>query len=195
MTHLFPDNSKNARRINEEQPSVVEVTRTGQAVVLINIALTEHETTFRAMNELLYLVSLSSLDSIFRNPSTGRLKSVLKFLVDNGHGEDPDSPLTQMCMARTLRLLSLRKISQRSFAEYHSKRNFVEKVHAMENTALSRHGAFSSQQIHGKSEPGTTEHLENMEKMAKDVKNCLSGSFRWKVSGMLQRNKRQWRLQ
>ena len=39
---------------------------------------------------------------------------------------------------------------------------------------LSRHGAFSSQQIHGKSEPGTTEHLENMEKMAEDVKNCLS---------------------
>ena len=70
------------------------------------------------MNEMHYLVSLPSLDSIFRNASTGRLKSVLTFLVD--------SPLTQMCMARTLHLLTLSKISQRSFAEYHCKRNFVK---------------------------------------------------------------------
>ena len=43
-----------------------------------------------------------------------------------------------------------------------------------ENTALSRHGAFDRKQIHPSPPPGTEEHLENMEKMAEDVKNCLS---------------------
>ena len=103
---------------------------------LINIAISEPETTFRAMNEFLYLLTQPSLDSVFRNGKTGRLKSIFVFLVDNGHGEDPDSPLTQMCLARILSLLNLSKISQRSFAEYHSKRNFVERVHASENHYL-----------------------------------------------------------
>lgn len=70
--------------------------------------------------------------------------------------------------------IEIEKISQRSFAEYNSKRNFVERVHAAENTALSRHGAFDSKQIHANPQPGTKEHLENMERMAEDVKNCLS---------------------
>lgn len=87
-----------------------------------HIALTEPETTFRAMNEMLYLIKRPSLDRILRNPTTGKLKSMISLLTMS-HGEDPDSPLTQMCM---LHLLSLSQISQRSFAEYHSKRNFVE---------------------------------------------------------------------
>jgi hypothetical protein len=88
------------------------------------------------MNELLYLITQPSLDSVFRNSKTGRLRSVFVFRVNNGHGEDPDSPLTQMCLARVLFMLNLAKISQRSFAEYHSKRNFVESVHASENLAI-----------------------------------------------------------
>jgi hypothetical protein len=173
MTHLFLNNSRNTRKVSEEDPSVIEVTRTGRPVLLINIALTETETTFRAMNKFFYLLTIPALDNIFRNPSTGRLKSVISFIVDNGHGEDPDSLLTQMCLARILFLFNLKKISQRSFAEYHSKRNFVERVHASENAALSRHVAFSSKQIHLHAEAGS-EHLENMEKMASDIQDCLT---------------------
>ena len=120
------------------------------------------------MNEFLYLLTKPSLDSVFHNSKTGRLKSIFVFLVDNGHGEDPDSPLTQMCLARILSLLHLSKISQRSFAEYHSKQNFVERVHESENLA------FNSKQIHPKAEAGNAQHLENMEKMADDVKDCLA---------------------
>ena len=171
MAHLFLGKNEN---ICENDPKTIEITRTGRPALIINIAFFEHETTFRAMNEFLYLLTQPSLDVIFRNAETGKLKSIFGFLVDNGHGEDPDSPLTQMCLARILHLLKLKKISQRSFAEYNSKRNFVERVHAAENTALSRHGAFDSRQIHANPHPGTKEHLENMERMAEDVKNCLS---------------------
>ena len=71
-------------------------------------------------------------------------------------------------------MFSLTKISQRSFAEYHSKRNFVERVHASENSALSRHGCFRSKQVHPNAETGSKEHIEDMEKMAEDIKDCLS---------------------
>jgi len=79
MTHLFLGNSRNTHKANEKDPAVIEVTRTGQPVLLINIALTEH--TFRALNEFLYLLTEPSLDNIFRNPSTGNLKSVLVLLL------------------------------------------------------------------------------------------------------------------
>ena len=39
-------------------------------------------------------------------------------------------------------ILRIGKITQRAFAEYHSKRNYVERLHAVENDVLSRHGAF-----------------------------------------------------
>jgi hypothetical protein len=68
------------------------------------------------------------------------------------------------------------KISQRSFAEFHSKRNFVERVHATETQALSRHRPFNSKQLHERGNPGTQAHLENMEKMADDIKDCLSNA-------------------
>ena len=41
-----------------------------------------------------------------------------------------------------------------SYAEYHSKRNPVERVHAAENEVLSRHGAFSNNEIHSSPETG-----------------------------------------
>ncbi len=101
MTHLFLDDVRNRISSSEDtsEDNVVEITRTGRPASLINIAIAEPETTFRAMNELLYLITQSSLDSVFRNSETGRLRSVFVFLVDNGHGKDPDSPLTQMCLA------------------------------------------------------------------------------------------------
>ena len=79
-----------------------------------------------------------------------------------------------MYLGRILSLLNLSKISLRSFAEHHSKRNFVERVHASENLALSQQGAFNSKQFHLKAEVGNAQHLENMEKMADNVKECLA---------------------
>ena len=79
-----------------------------------------------------------------------------------------------MCMARLMGLLKLHKISQLSFAEYHSKRNFVERVHSEENRVLSKHGPFSSHAIHQHAEVGSSAHKENMEHMASEVCKCIS---------------------
>ena len=106
MAHLFLDNNQ---KVCEDDAKTIEITRTGRPVLLINIAFFEHETTFRAMNEFLYLLTEPSLDKIFRNVKTGQLKSIFAFLVDIGHGEDLDSPLTQMCLARILHMLKLKK--------------------------------------------------------------------------------------
>ena len=176
MTHLFIDLKQESYQEvnNSESKVVVNVTRTGKPVTLLYLGISEPETTFRAMNEVLYLLTVPSLDSVFRNPTTGTLKNIFSFIVDNGHGEDPDSKLTQMCMARILCMLHLTKINQRSFAERHSKRNYVERVHAAENESLSRHGAFSSTKIHPHADPYSEEHLENMEAMAQEIRDCLS---------------------
>ena len=147
------------------------VTRTGKAVMLVNLCFFEPETTFRGMNKVFHILTLPELDSLFRNP--GNIQA-FSFIVDNGHSEDPDSPLTQMCLVRILRMLGLSNISQRSFAEYHSKRNFAERPHAAANEVLLRHGAFNSRLIHENATAGSIEHRENMEVMAKNVKNYLS---------------------
>ena len=60
------------------------------------------------------------------------MKKGFTFVADNGPQEN-SSPLAQLCIACLLRVLKLYKISQISFAEYHSKRNFVERVHAEVN--------------------------------------------------------------
>lgn len=73
-----------------------------------------------------------------------------------------------------LRLLHLTNVTQRSFAEYHSKRNFEERVHAGENLALSRHGLFSTTKIHQHADKHSEKHLENMNAMADAVISCLS---------------------
>ena len=83
-----------------------------------------------------------------------------------------------MSLVRLLRLLNLNKVTQVSFAEYNSKRNYVERVHAEENRVLSKHGPFSSKVPHTQVTPGTLEHRENMENMAEEVRKCVSeGSF------------------
>lgn len=79
----------------------------------------------------------------------------------------------QMCMAHIMQVLKLHKISQLSFAEYHSKRNFVERVHVEENRMLSKHGSFASQAIHKNPVVGSTEHHQNIEHMAEDMSKCI----------------------
>ena len=107
-------------------------------------------------------MTLPSLDSLFRNPSTGKLKDEIILVVDNGPSEQPSSPMVQMLLVRLLKFLKLKKIVQVSFAEYHSKRNFAERVHSVENFALSRHGPFDSHLIHKNSHTGSKEHREKL---------------------------------
>ena len=72
----------------------------------------------------------------------------------------------------------LNKVTQVSFAEYHSKRDFVERVHAEENRVLSKHGPFCSTPCHKLSLAGSREHTENMESVAEEVRKCMiQGSF------------------
>ena len=87
------------------------------------------------------------------------------FIVDNGPSESPSNFLVQMLLVRLLKFLDLNKVTQRSFAEYLDKRNFVERVHTVENKVLSDHGQGAS--------PGSNEHAQNMEHMAKEVVKCI----------------------
>ena len=60
------------------------------------------------------------------------------FVVDNGPAEQPSCPIVpnDVPSLHLLHLLGLHKLTQVSFAEYHGKRNFVERVCA-ENKVLS----------------------------------------------------------
>ena len=78
-----------------------------------------------------------------------------------------------MLLVRLLKFLDLDEATQRSFAEYLSKRNFVERVHTAENKVLSDHGPFSSKMVHAVAAPGSKEHYENMKRMAQDVVDCI----------------------
>ena len=98
--------------------------------------------------------------------------------MDNGPAEQPSSSLVQMCLVWLLNFLKLEKISQVSFAEYHTKRNFVERAHVEENRVLSKQGPFQSKPIHEHATPGSKEHRENMEHVAVEMKACIKeGSF------------------
>lgn len=61
-------------------------------------------------------------------------------------------------------------MTQVSFAEYHSKRNPVERVHASEERELAKHGPFARV----KEEPNTAEHKQAMEEMAGQVLEVFS---------------------
>ena len=125
------------------------------------------------MNEIFHLLAIPSLDHLFRDKETGKLKKEFVFIIDNGPQEKPSNPLVQMCMARIMNVLKLDKISKLSFAEYHSKRNFVERVHTEENRVLAKHGPFTSQPIHKDPVVDSTEHCQNMEHMAEEVCKCI----------------------
>ena len=124
-------------------------------------------------NELFLLMCIPSLDGFFRNQTTGKLKGMIGFIVDNGPSEAPSNFLVQMLIARLVKFLDLNKATQSSFAEYLSKRNFMERVHTVENKVLSDHGPFSSKQVHEPGSPGGKEHKENMERMAQDIVECI----------------------
>ena len=154
--------------------TTLHLTRSGQGVTLINLSFFEPDTTFKCLNELFLLLTLPALDSFFRNPITGKLKQEFTFIVDNGPAEQPCCPLVQMCMVRFLKFLKLEKVIQVSFAEYHSKRNFVERVHAEENRVLSKHGPFKSDSIYPNATTGSNEHRQNMEHVASEAIQCIN---------------------
>ena len=77
-----------------------------------------------------------------------------------------------MWLVRLARVLKLKSVTQRSFAEYHSKRNHVERVHAMQNRALSNE-IFESNAVHKNFKVGNEKHQENMEHAADEMKQCL----------------------
>ena len=172
MTFLFLE-TKITGTSSSSQDTIAHITRTGQAVTLLYLSFFEPDTTFKCMNEIFHLLANPDLDHLFRDKETGKLKKEFVFVVDNGPQEKPSNSLVQMCMARIMGVLKLHKISQLSFAEYHSKRNFVERVHAEENRTLSKHGSFTSQGIHKNPVVGSTEHHQNMEHMAGEVSKCI----------------------
>ena len=148
---------------------LLTITRSGQGVTLVNPSFFEHDTTFKCLNELLLLLTLPGLDSFFRDPLNGKLKKEMVFIVDNGPSEQPSSYIVQMCLVRLVAFLKLNKVTQVAFAEYHSKRNFVERVHAQENQALYKHGSFKSHAVHERAATGSKMHRENMEHMCEEV--------------------------
>ena len=156
----------------EENNILHNVQRTGTAATLLNLSYFEPETVQTVFNELFLLLNYPALDHLFRNVKTNKLKEHFVFLVDNGPPEAPASPLVRMWLVRLARLLQLKTVTQKSFAEYHSKRNPVERVHAVHNHALSNE-QFSSKEVHSEYEIGDTGNKEIMEHMAEKVRQCL----------------------
>ena len=67
MTHLFMDTPK-LSDVDLQIPgtdSVINVTRSGKAITLINLLLSEPETIFHVFNELFPLMTFLSLDKYF----------------------------------------------------------------------------------------------------------------------------------
>lgn len=128
----------------------------------------EPETIFRSVNEFLYMTTLPALDACFRNPETGQFKEILVTIVDNGI-EKPRSPLVKMLLVRLRQLLGLKVVIHLSFAEYHSKRNPVEQVHAVHTKELEKYRPFQIPNLNVDS----VEHKKKMEEMREDVEVVL----------------------
>lgn len=170
MTHLFLK-TETILEDKEDHDVFSSVRRTGTAATLLNLSYFEPETVQRVFNELFLLLKNPSLDHLFRNPRLKSSRNIL-FVVDNGPSEVPASPLMKMWLVRLALLLQLKSVTQKSFAEYHSKRNPMERVHAVHNHALSNE-QFSSKGVYDDYEIGDTRHHKNMQHMAKEVKQCL----------------------
>lgn len=132
MTFLFLE-TKITSTTSSGQDIITHITRSGQGVTLLYLSFFEADTTFKCMNEIFLLLADPGLDTHFRDKVTGELKKEFVFIVDNGPQEKPANALVKMCMARLMRFLKLHRVVQVSFAEYNSKRNFVERVHSEEN--------------------------------------------------------------
>ena len=180
VSHLFletkittpPPLSEGCLSVPNTSASIL-VTRTGKAVTTVNLSFYEPETVLRVFNDIFLLMSHSELTEFFRNPTNGQLKEVFAFVVDNGPSEAPANLQVQMLLVWLLKFLNLDKATQRSFAEYLSKRNFVEREHAVENTGFSKHGVSDANKIHEHADPGSPQHRENMEAMAEDIVDFL----------------------
>ena len=124
MTHLF---LKTETILEDEEDNDVfsSVRRTGTAATLLNLSYFEPETVQRVFNELFLLLKNPSLDHLFRNPKTEKLKEHFVVVVDNRPSEASGSPLVRMWLVRLVRLLQLKSVTQKLFAEYHSKINLV----------------------------------------------------------------------
>ena len=117
MTFLFlqtrvnqlPASSVNALDIQVSDSTILQLTRTGQSVTLLNLSFYEPDTTFKCLNEICYLLSLPELDTFFRDSITHTLKKEFVFVVDNGPAEQPSSSLVQMCLVRLLKFSSFIK--------------------------------------------------------------------------------------
>ena len=123
MTHLFMDirtepEINDANILIPQTDVVINVTRTGTSVTLINLSFCEPETVFCVFNELFLLMCIPSLDKFFRNSETGKLKEIMGFIVDNGPSEAPGNLLVKMLLVRLLKFLDPDKVMQRSFAEF-----------------------------------------------------------------------------
>ena len=177
MAHLFMDTK--VKETKEEQigtgSKVIKeyIVRSFQVYTFVNLSLAEPDTAYRRFNGIFRLLTVPALDGRFRNDVNEKLKSNFAFIVDNGPGEQPSSPIVQMLLVRLLFSLNLAKVVVTAFAEYHSKRNFAERVQAAEHDVLSRHGLFNFKQRHSSAPIGSQEHKENMEAMADDVFSCL----------------------
>ena len=156
--------------------TTVHVTRTGEAVYLLNLSVYGPETVFRCINEIFKLLIEPSLDDHFRDPGSGKLKSTFIFVVDNGPSECPSSSMVKMLLVRMAKFLKLDRILQISNAEYYSKRNFVEIVHAAVNLHIQRQAVLSSNRIFSDVSPGTDEHHQNMECVAQDLANTIQNA-------------------
>ena len=178
MSISFLQHETSRVKVGTENKDLATITRGGKGCTLINLSFFEVDSTFRRFNEVFKLLLEPVLDHIFRNKESGCLKSKFAFVVDNGPGEAPSSPTVKMLLVRLLKYLDLDMVAQISFAEYHSKMNFVERVHATENECLSRHGPFSSRAIHKEFNVGDEKHRINMEAMAEEVISCIQqGQF------------------
>ena len=149
VSHLFvetkitapPPLSEGCFSIPDTSASIL-VTRTWNAMAIVNLSFYELETVLRVFNDIFLLMSHSESTEFSKNLKTGQLKEVFAFVVDNGPSEAPANLQVQMLLVWLLKFLNLDKATQRSFAEYLSKRSFVERMHAVENTSFSRHGVF-----------------------------------------------------
>jgi hypothetical protein len=111
MTHLFIKTSS----IHLED-NTLSITRSGIPATTLNLTFFEPHTVQRVFNDLFLLLVNPSLDSVFRNPQTGRLKEHFVFVVDNEPAEAPSSPMVALWLLRLARMLQLKSVTQKSFA-------------------------------------------------------------------------------
>ena len=176
MTHLFMETTRHLDETADED-YYYSVKLSGQAVILLNLPHFEPETVQRAFNERNTLT--------FDQPFVGQTFSKFRdkehfiFTVDNGPSEALSNPFVKMWLVRMARVLKLKSVTQESFAENHSKRNPLERVHVVENRALSNE-VFTSKGVHKDCQNCDKRLVENMEHMAGEVEKCLK---RWQYGG------------